>query len=266
MINRKMCKKVPCRVGGGRVVREILFVELTCELKPESWGGKKAILRQRRDSVQKVWGRTSWKTERPDKCDHRTMCPGRRQKPDITLQVRGFWANWAVWPQASYSTSLFLGGFCIQSWWDRAMSGGLAASKTLACSPPEVLHVLFTTPLTPSQQRQGSDALGVCDTEAWVFSSNTVQLCPHDNPLLPSLCPPRGESQGWHYCRNEFWIWDSLGPAGQGLQEGPWGEETLLTHAPGTPQDVPRLVWRASGTGWQDDECQTGKKSSKARG
>lgn len=36
MINRKMYKKVPCRVGGGRVVREILFVELTCELKSES--------------------------------------------------------------------------------------------------------------------------------------------------------------------------------------------------------------------------------------
>ena len=127
MINRKMRKKVPCRVGGGRVVREILFAELTCELKPESWEGKKAILRQRRDSVQKVWGRTSWKSERPDKCDHSTMCLGRRQKPDITLQVKGFWANWAVWPQASYSTSLFLGGFCIQSWWDRAMSRGLAA-------------------------------------------------------------------------------------------------------------------------------------------
>lgn len=36
MRNRKMCKKVACRVGGGRVVREILFNELTCELKPES--------------------------------------------------------------------------------------------------------------------------------------------------------------------------------------------------------------------------------------
>ena len=36
MINRKMRKKVPCRVGGGRVVREILLAELTCELKPES--------------------------------------------------------------------------------------------------------------------------------------------------------------------------------------------------------------------------------------
>lgn len=36
MRNRKMCKKVACRVRGGRVVREILFDELTCELKPES--------------------------------------------------------------------------------------------------------------------------------------------------------------------------------------------------------------------------------------
>lgn len=71
-----------------------------------------------------------------------------------------------------------------------------AASKILACSPPAVLAVRFTTPLAPSWQPQGNDALGVCDAEAWLFSSNTVQLCSHDNPLLPATPSSQRKKSG----------------------------------------------------------------------
>lgn len=91
MRNRKnvWAEKVACRVGGGRVISEILFDELICELKPESREGGKKSQAEKRVSAKGL-GQNKLKSERPDKCDHSTMCPGRWQKPDITLQVKGF--------------------------------------------------------------------------------------------------------------------------------------------------------------------------------
>lgn len=40
--------------------------------------------------------------------------------------------------------------------------------------------------------------------------SSSAPMITHSSPQPH---PPKGKSQGWHHCRNEFWKWDSLGPA-----------------------------------------------------
>lgn len=89
MRNRKCVRKWLAELGGGRVISEILFDELICELKPESREGGKKSQAEKRVSAKGL-GQNKLKSERPDKRDHSTMCPGRWQKPDITLQVKGF--------------------------------------------------------------------------------------------------------------------------------------------------------------------------------
>lgn len=142
-----------------------------------------------------------------------------------------------------------------------------AASKILACSPPAVLAVRFTTPLAPSWQPQGNDALGVCDAEAWLFSSNTVQLCSHDNPLLPATPSSQRKKSGLTSLQK--WILEMrfLGTSSslRGSRKGREEKKHPL-HMLQELLRIPRLVWRASGAADKMMNVRQERKSSKAKG
>lgn len=177
-------------------------------------------------------GQDKLKNERPDKWpvwpQHNMSWQAAEARSDITLEVKGFWANWTD----SFIIQALLLICCVtsskllnlsvprcllykellgQSNIQRPCSS--AAIMTLACSPHSGAgHALYKSTGTITATRGQW-----CSWSLWHrYLVVQLQCCPAlplREPTPHSLYPPKEESLGWHYSGNGFWIWDSPGPA-----------------------------------------------------
>lgn len=224
-------------------------------------------------------GQDKLKNERPDKWpvwpQHNMSWQAAEARSDITLEVKGFWAN----RTDSFIIQVPLLMCCVtsskllnlsvprcllykelvgQSNIQRPCSS--AAIMTLACSPHSGAgHALYKSTGTITASRGQW-----CSWSLW-HRHLVVQLqCCPALPLWEPTLPLSSQRRKPGLTLLRKWILDLRFPrTSSPLRDTRKGREERrhpLHMLWETPQDIPRLAWRAFGTGWQDDECQTQRK------